>query len=211
MRPQPCARISSTAAAVVWKAELRLIAMIWSHFSDGKLLDRRDVLDAGVVHQDVDAAHRRLRLLDQRAAVRALRHVGGDIDRPHVVFLRDAAGDRMVLVAVGERVQHHVRAQPRQFLGDPEADARIGAGDDGGLSRYRHVSSLGSVRFGADHTCCGCERTGGSDPAGARATKKRRPHKEGVKSLRQVSYRQETYRAVQTLYEIKDLTASQDL
>jgi len=29
-----------------------------------------------------------------------------------------------------------------------------------------------------------------------RGHKKRRPHEEGVKSLRQVSYRQETYRAV---------------
>ena len=30
--------------------------MMASHFSARELLDRRDVLDAGVVHQDVDAA-----------------------------------------------------------------------------------------------------------------------------------------------------------
>ena len=35
MRPQPFAFIFGSAARVVWKAEDRLIAMIWSHFSSG--------------------------------------------------------------------------------------------------------------------------------------------------------------------------------
>ena len=39
--------------------------------------------------------------------------------------------------------------------------------------------------------------------------KKRRPREAGVKSLRQVSYRQETYRAVEPLYEINVLSPSQ--
>ena len=38
---------------------------------------------------------------------------------------------------------------------------------------------------------------------------KRRPHEEGVKSLRQVSYRQETYRAVGLLYEMNPQPPSQ--
>ena len=38
---------------------------------------------------------------------------------------------------------------------------------------------------------------------------KKTPSEEGVKSLRQVSYRQETYRAVEPLYKIKDLPPSQ--
>ncbi|MCC6006894.1 MAG: hypothetical protein JJU40_04380, partial [Rhodobacteraceae bacterium] len=43
--------------------------------------------------------------------------------------------------------------------------------------------------------------TGNALPGASTAWhKKRRPHKAGVKSLRQVSYRQETYRAVTTLY-----------
>ena len=44
---------------------------------------------------------------------------------------------------------------------------------------------------------------------GVRMGKKRRPREEGVKSLRQVSYRQETYRAVEPLYKIKGLSPSQ--
>jgi hypothetical protein len=43
----------------------------------------------------------------------------------------------------------------------------------------------------------------------ASTPKKRRPREEGVKSLRQVSYRQETYRAVQPLYKINALSPSQ--
>ena len=45
---------------MVWNDALRLMAMMASHFSGGKLLDPRHVLDAGVVDQDVDAAQRRL-------------------------------------------------------------------------------------------------------------------------------------------------------
>ena len=36
MRPQLAARMAGSASRVVWKAELRLMAMIASHFSTGK-------------------------------------------------------------------------------------------------------------------------------------------------------------------------------
>ena len=56
MRPQPRFFIAGTAARMAWKAADRLIAMIASHFVDREFLDRRDVLDAGIVDEDVDRA-----------------------------------------------------------------------------------------------------------------------------------------------------------
>ena len=56
------------------------MAMIASHFSTGNSSTRRDVLDAGIIDEDVDAPERLRRLLDQRAAFVRLRHVGADID-----------------------------------------------------------------------------------------------------------------------------------
>jgi hypothetical protein len=70
--PHPALRIIGSAAAVVWKAEDRLIAMIRSHWSVGKVSMGADVLDARVVHEDVAGA----RLCDERPAVVALGHVG---------------------------------------------------------------------------------------------------------------------------------------
>ena len=61
MRPQSRSRSSAGSAAfVAWNAADRLIAMTASQRSSGKVVDRRDVLDAGVVDQDVDAAECRV-------------------------------------------------------------------------------------------------------------------------------------------------------
>jgi hypothetical protein len=104
---------------VVWKADERLIAMIWSHFSAGnssigatcwmpalftRMSTRPSASPSG----------------DQRAAASPFDMSAGDVDRRTLCSSAIRRGERMVLVAVGERVQHHVRAQPRQFLGDPE-------------------------------------------------------------------------------------------
>ena len=56
MRPHLRAFMPGTAARIAWKAADRLIAMILSHFSGGKFLDRRDILDAGVVDENIDTA-----------------------------------------------------------------------------------------------------------------------------------------------------------
>ena len=54
MRPHFFAFMPGIAARIAWNADDRLIAMICVPLLDRKLLDRRDVLDAGVVHQDVE-------------------------------------------------------------------------------------------------------------------------------------------------------------
>ena len=129
IRPQPWARISGSAAAVVWKAEVRLIATIWSHLRGRELGHRRHVLDAGVVDQDVDPAERVVRLGDQRPALLALGHVGLDVDDADPVLAGDPLGERVVLGPVGERVQHDVGAGAGQLLGDPEPDPGVRPGD----------------------------------------------------------------------------------
>ena len=57
MRPHFCAFIPGTAARIAWKGAVRLMAMIASHFSGGKSSIGRDMLDAGVVDEDVDRSH----------------------------------------------------------------------------------------------------------------------------------------------------------
>ena len=56
------------------------MARIASHFSTGKLLDRRDVLDAGIVDQDVDAAERIRGFGDHAGDLGRVGHVGAAID-----------------------------------------------------------------------------------------------------------------------------------
>ena len=82
MRPQPRAFMPGTAARMAWNADDRLMAMIASHFSGGKVLDRRDMLDAGIVDQDVDGAEGLLGLPDHGDDLVGLGHVGRRIDGP---------------------------------------------------------------------------------------------------------------------------------
>ena len=100
-----------------------------------------------------------------------------------------------------ERVQRDLRF----LLGHAQPDPRVRPGDDGRLSLQGHADLLmlhsrrrlhaadakespeRAVRFP-----CPAKVKGGG-------TQKKRRHEAGVKSLRQVSYRQETYRAVGSL------------
>ena len=72
----------------MWNDDDMLIAIIASHFSTGKSAHGRDVLDAGVIDQDVAGAG----LLDQRPALAADRHVGLDVARVCPGFLSDFSG-----------------------------------------------------------------------------------------------------------------------
>ena len=129
---------------MAWNAAERLIAITASHLSSGKLLDRRDVLDAGVVHQDVHAAQLARRLGDHPRDLDGLRHVGGAVGRLHLVLgpeLRDQLVDQRL---VAESVQHDVRAGGRERPRDAEPDAarracdqRDFAGQAAGFPRLR--------------------------------------------------------------------------
>jgi hypothetical protein len=113
-------------------------------FVVGKFVDRGDVLDAGVVHQDVHPAELRHGMGDQLAHFGRLREIGAVIADPHLVLRRQLFAERLNGRLVAETVQHHIRARTRKRARDAEADAAGRAGDDGHLSfqcRHQAISS----------------------------------------------------------------------
>ena len=108
---------------MVWKADDRLMAMIASHFSIGNVLHRRDMLDAGIVDQDVDRAECLCRLYHQRPALGRLRHVSLDVGGLHLVIFGNRIGNGVVIGHVGERVDDDVAAFGRQRTSNGQTDA----------------------------------------------------------------------------------------
>src|SRR5262249_41105465 len=96
---------------------------------------------AGVVDEDVAAAERFLGLGDEARAVRGLRHVGLDGERPNAVLLRDLCGLALGALAVARR-DHHLHAFGRQPMGDGEADADAAAGDERDLALKTKLHSV---------------------------------------------------------------------
>ena len=96
----------------------------------GKLFDRRELVDPGIVDQHVEPAELRHRGLDPGLRLRGLGDVALDRDRPAA-----GGGDRRddgVRPALARRVvDHDRRAVLRQRLGDRGADALRSTGDDG--------------------------------------------------------------------------------
>ena len=133
---------------------------------------------------------------------------GGDAFDLDVVLLEQA-----VERAPGEGA---VRAAALQREVDDRAAPRSRPSGEPGRARHggRLAGGFGGSASDVPRRCAGtarraCIRGGEISRARRAQGKKRRPHKEGVKSLRQVSYRQETYRAVEPLYKIKGLPPSQ--
>ena len=61
----------------------------------GKILDRRDELDAGVVDEDVDGSELRRRVGDHGLDLGAFRHVGAAVDALDAEFLFDGCARRL--------------------------------------------------------------------------------------------------------------------
>jgi len=64
--------------------------MIISHFSGGKLLDRRHELDAGIVDEDIDRAEGGFAERDHFGDLGGLGHVGGRMHRADLEVGLDA-------------------------------------------------------------------------------------------------------------------------
>ena len=171
-----------------------LIAMIASHLSP-EIRDRGHVLDARVVDQNIATP----RVLDQAAAFVAFGHIRLNVARCTPVSWR-FVGQGVIFVAVGEEfsttsapARASSQAMPKPM---PELDPVITAVLPE-RSCERHCVLLCLV--GRTMSCCTCERKWGAIRDGSQKGKKKRQHEAGVKLLRQVSYRQETYRAVTSL------------
>lgn len=102
---------------------------------EGELLDGRGVLDARVVHQDVDAAHRGNGTSDHFPHGLATGKVGAIVRHPHTELGFQAGADAFDVLRIAEAVQHDVGTLPRQRGGNAQTDTAGGAGD------YRDFSS----------------------------------------------------------------------
>jgi len=96
---------------------------------DRELLHRRDVLDAGVVDEDVDRAEAAERRLQHRLDGVGLRHVGAVVGDVHLAAIRQAHAQALDLRLVAESVEDDVRAALGERLGDAQADPACRAGD----------------------------------------------------------------------------------
>ena len=104
-----------SASRVVWKARAQVDRDDRVPLRDGKVLDRRDVLDAGVVDEDVDAAELARRVGHHGLDLGRLAHVGAVVAGLHA-----ERGDlRLRPVDIAEAVEHDVRALARQALAMP--------------------------------------------------------------------------------------------
>jgi hypothetical protein len=115
----------------------------------GDVFQRRELVDAGVVDQDVHAAERLLGLVEQTGDVGALGHVALDGDG-----LAAGGGDLghhlVGALAAGGVVDRHGRALGGQGLGDGGPDALRRAGHDGGLAcKLAHDLSHSQVALSA--------------------------------------------------------------
>ena len=110
-------------------------------FLDREFLDRRDVLDAGVVDQDVAGAELALRRLDHGGDLGGLGHVGARVDRLDAELLLDAGALLLDGVGRAEAVDQDVGAVLGERAGDAEADAGGGAGDHR-VFAFKHLKYL---------------------------------------------------------------------
>ena len=92
-------------------------------FLDRELLDRRHVLDAGIVDENVDAAELALGGADHLDDLGRLGHVGRRIERLDLAVALDAGADRLDLAPVAEAIEHDVGAFGGERPGDSVADA----------------------------------------------------------------------------------------
>ena len=101
---------------------------------DWELLDRRNVLDAGVRDQDVDRAEGFLRGLDHGGNLGRLRHVRPVVERLDLELLLDAAAGLLDFGGVAKAVERDVGAGFSERAGNGEPDAGGRAGNDGRLA-----------------------------------------------------------------------------
>ena len=92
-------------------------------FRRREILQRRHVLDAGIVDEDIEPAEFAQSRFDHRADRVGARHVGGGVVDANVVILGDAFARSFNLLRLAETVQHYVGACAGERAGDAETDA----------------------------------------------------------------------------------------
>ncbi len=116
-----------------------------------EVLHRRDMLDAGIVHQNVRAAEAGGRELHHRLDLVGPGHVGGGVHRLHAEIGFDLGAFCLDGLGRAEAVDHDIRAFGGQRPGYGQADAAGRARYDGGFSFEAHDPSF--------HVFCCVRRT----------------------------------------------------
>ena len=109
-------------------------------FLDRKFLDRRDMLDAGIVDEDVERTESLLGRLHHGGDLGRLGHVGRRIDRLDAEILLDAAALLFDRGVVAEAVDGDIGALLGERAGVSETDARGRTRHQRGLS-FQHDKS----------------------------------------------------------------------
>ena len=103
-----------------------------------KVLDRRDMLDAGVVDEDVHRSHLGFGVGDHRLDLGALGHVGRVVESLDPELLLDFGPLGLDRRLVAEPVDDDIRALLGEGAGDRQADAARRTGDKGVAFGERH-------------------------------------------------------------------------
>src|SRR5262245_28554118 len=114
-------------------------------FLDRKFLDRRDMLDAGIVDEHVETAEGLLGRAHHLGDRGGLAHVGCRVERLDAEILLDAASLLFDRGLITEAIDGDVRAFAGQRAGNGQADARGRAGYERCLS-FQHHAGLPNMR-----------------------------------------------------------------
>ena len=148
MRPHFCAFMPGIAARIAWNGRGKIDGDDGVPLVGRKVLDRRDMLDAGVVDEDVDRTHLGFGVGDHRLDFGALGHVGRVVESldPELLLDFDALGLDRRLVA--EAVDDDIRAFLGERAGDRQPNAARRTGDKGMTfgERHRRFSCMGQWR-----------------------------------------------------------------
>ena len=137
MRPNLRARISGKHGADRVKRRGEIDGENGVPFRRRELLDRRHMLNAGVVDEDVDRPERIARVGRHRCDLLRLREVGRRVDDADAMLVGETVARAFDLRRVAEAVQRHMRAPCGEGFRDAEADAAGRSGDDGDAVRKR--------------------------------------------------------------------------
>jgi hypothetical protein len=117
----------------------------------GKRHDLCDMLDSGVIDEDVDAAELLRRLGDEFAYLRRLCHVSAGIRGTDAVALGKAGPQPLYGGGVTEAVQHDIATLGGQRRRDAEPDPAGRAGNNRGLAFQHRPSPVLPRRHAAAH------------------------------------------------------------
>ena len=100
-------------------------------FFVGKLIDGRDVLDAGVVDEDVDGTEFRFGSGDESRDFVGLAHIGTVIGNGHAVLVGDFRANFFDFSGITKTVEHDMSSLLSESSRDAQTDPAGGSGDDG--------------------------------------------------------------------------------